>query len=563
MPFAFCILPLALSFAYLRILKKYNPLTVHTSRLLMAPVFLALAFLLWLGCRNQPDPQWVESGRLMRTPAALIADVPDSLQLLYTQIHRLPFTPGDTTALHLVSLPSLSNIEWTAFQKLTRAVAGADKRRIVISGVTGTGATKQAKRAANLLAGDYNRVLHIDCAPQFDLEYHKKYIGTETEQGQFIPGDLLQMWELCKRNPELSYVAVIDNFDKINPETFWGPALWEALSSKNPTAEIGGKTYLFPKNFHLISVTHLGPGSQIEFNEEHFKRLGKQYILPPNPLELLAVMRLMQRNSDLSPQQAKAVRDISETRRFLFYFLKINDLLRTRYTEGHQMGQGTGLRELFCDTDRSELKQTVLNHLNALKPDKPLEMKDLDVFDETIQNDGLQPGTSFMARQIQILHDTGYFVEITMVATTALLTALVGWWVFRRREQLIRQYGEQAREVYDSFELQILGAEAAARRLEEIKNEVDELVLKRKLGYTEGLYFLAFIEDKVKRIEFARNVSENFLELFNAFMEDNVLTESEYLKLRQFLQTIRHKIPADSYESFNRKVEETYKANHN
>lgn len=222
------------------------------------------------------------------------------------------------------------------------------------------------------------------------------------------------------------------------------------------------------------------------------------------------------------------------------------------------MGQGTGLRELFCDTDRSELKQTVLNHLNALKPDKPLEMKDLDVFDETIQNDGLQPGTSFMARQIQVLHDTGYFVEITMVATTALLTALVGWWVFRRREQLIRQYGEQAREVYDSFELQILGAEAAARRLEEIKNEVDELVLKRKLGYTEGLYFLAFIEDKVKRIEFARNVSENFLELFNAFMEDNVLTESEYLKLRQFLQTIRHKIPADSYESFNRKVEETY-----
>ncbi|HNG89238.1 MAG TPA: hypothetical protein PK858_03505, partial [Saprospiraceae bacterium] len=61
-------------------------------------------------------------------------------------------------------------------------------------------------------------------------------------------------------------------------------------------------------------------------------------------------------------------------------------------------------------------------------------------------------------------------------------------------------------------------------------------------------------------IEFARNVSENFLELFNAFMEDYVLTESEYLKLRQFLQSIRHKIPSEVYEQFHQKVERTYLA---
>lgn len=538
-------------------------MTIHTSRLLAAPVIAAVAFLLWLACRNQPDPMWVESGKLLGTPAILIGDVPDSLQLLYTQLQHIPFQAGDTTALHLVSQPSLSNIEWTAFQKLTMAIANADKHRIVISGVTGTGATKQAKRASNLLAGDPDRVLQIDCAPQFDLEYHKKYIGGENEKGEFEPGELLQMWERCKQHPQQRFVAVIDNFDKINPETFWGPAMWEALSSKNPAAEIIGKTFSFPKNFYLVSVTHLGPGSQIEFNEEHFKRLGKQYILEPNPLELLAVMRLLQQKKDLTPVQAKAVRDIDETRRFLFYFLKINALLRSRYSEGFQMGQGTGLRELFCDGDRTEFKQTVLNHLNALRPEHPMTMEDFDDMDETIQNDGLEPNTSFMARQVQWLHDTGYFVEITMVATTALLTALVGWWVFRRREQLIRLYGEQARLVYDSFERQIMGAEAAAKRLEEIKNEVDSLVLKRQLGYTEGLYFLAFIEDKVKRIEFARNVSENFLELFSAFMEDNLLTENEYLKLKQFLQSIRHKIPMESYESFNRKVEDAYAANHN
>jgi hypothetical protein len=44
-------------------------------------------------------------------------------------------------------------------------------------------------------------------------------------------------------------------------------------------------------------------------------------------------------------------------------------------------------------------------------------------------------------------------------------------------------------------------------------------------------------------------------------MEDNLLTESEYLKLRQFLQSIRHKIPVEIYNQFIEKVETAYAAN--
>jgi hypothetical protein len=176
----------------------------------------------------------------------------------------------------------------------------------------------------------------------------------------------------------------------------------------------------------------------------------------------------------------------------------------------------------------------------------------------TIRNHGLEAGSSFFARLVEMLHETGYFVEITMVAITALLTALLSYYVFRRREQLIRRFGERAKLVYHSFENQQISAETASRRLEEIKREVDGLVIRRRLGYTEGLYFLAFVEDMVKRIEYARSVSENFMELFSAFMEDDILTENEYLKLKQFLHTIRHKIPPDLYEQFSRKVESTY-----
>ena len=147
-----------------------------------------------------------------------------------------------------------------------------------------------------------------------------------------------------------------------------------------------------------------------------------------------------------------------------------------------------------------------------------------------------------------------------MVTATALLTTFIGWWIFRRREKMIRNYGEQATIIFNAFEEQRSSGEEASRELEKIKSEVNDLVLKRKLNYNEGLYFMAFVDDKVRRIDFARNVSENFLELFNAFMEDDVLTENEYLKLCQFLLSMKHKIPEETYKTFTDKVESVYRS---
>ena len=539
-------------------------MTAHSPIFRLMPLLVAaLAVLIWLGARNRPDPLWAEARKLLQEPATLIADVPDSLQALYCQIHQLPFTPGDSTAFRLAMEPSPTNIEWVSFQKLARTAAASPLHRIVVSGVTGVGSTKQGKRVANLLAGSYDRVLQIDCAPWFDVEYHKKYIGQEDEKGMFYPGELLLFWDRCRQNPEQKFVVVFDNFDKINPETFFGPALWEALSAKKPIAEVGGKQVGLPENCYLISITHYGPGSVVEFNAEHFKRLGDRCLLDISPRDLVAWLHLQELGAEKDPIKLAALRDTAQMHRFLFCFLKTNQLLLKKYTDGHQMGQGSNIRPLYLSTDWEKFKLAVMSHLNALQPSKPLTEKDFRPIEFTIRNNGLEAGSSFFSWLIDLLHETGYFVEITMVGTTALLTALVGYWVFRRREQLIRRYGDRARQVFSSFENQQISADAASRRLEEIKREVDGLVLKRNLGYTEGLYFLAFIEVMVKRIEFARSISENFLELFGAFMEDDVLTEGEYLKLKQFLHSMRHKIPEEVYEQFSRKVENTYMASRN
>ncbi|MCB9315678.1 MAG: hypothetical protein H6569_06040 [Lewinellaceae bacterium] len=522
--------------------------------LFVLPVLIAL---LWIGLRDQPDPDWEKASRLARQQFYLLQDVPDSLQSLYAAWHKTPFRAGDSTALRIVSQPSLSNIEWQAFRGFFETTT--HQTRMVVSGVTGVGATKQTKHVARLLTGRPENVLLIECAPQFDLDYHKKYIGDETAE-QFEPGELLRFWQNCWQKPDQRFAVIVDNFDKINPETFFGPALWEAMSSTDEPAMIGGLEVLPPPNCHLFSVTHLGPGSLVEFSGEHFKRLGRQYIIEPNAAELIEYLRRKWLGTSDSTRVA-AVTDTVQMQHYLYYFLKTNLLLKTRYGNGFQLGQGSNVRDFFRKKDLAELKSAYINHLNAFRPDDELSLNDFKSMDYAVRTDGLEQNSSFLDRQIRLLYETGYFVEISIVASTALLTFLAGWWVFRRREQLIRHYGERAHQVYVGFETQAISADEAARRLEEIKNEVDDLVMRRRLNYTEGLYFLAFVEDKVKRIEFARNVSQTFLELFNTFMEDDVLTESEYTKLRQFLQSIRHKIPEETYEQFRAKVEQTYAAN--
>lgn len=493
----------------------------------------------------------------------LLYEQRDSVELLYADIHPESAGKKPGRAWSLMKYAGNSLIDWQVFQKLCRAAAR--QRFIVVSGVTGTGLTKQSKRVALLVAGAPERVLYVACAPQFDLDLHRQYIGrANQETGRFEAGKLLEFWERCYASPGQRFAAFIDNIDKINPETFFGPELWEALSSSRDTANIGSKPRPVPPNFYLISTTHLGPGSLTELNEEHFKRIGRQYILDPNPRELLEYLRResakLAAKSELSEAEKNlmaAYADSLTWRRFLFYWMASNRFVASYYGQGYQLGQGAQLRA--CIADPEEFKNIWRRHLTALKVSPAALEEAFERMDYTAYaHPGQEAGSSFFARWLDHLENTGYMVEITMVACTALLTALISWWMFRRRERLIRRYGEMAQQLFGDFEAQKISAEEASIRLDNIRKEVDRLVMQRKLNYTEGLYFLAFIEDKTRRIDMARQVSEHFLELFNAFMDDNVLTENEYHKLIGFLQAIRLKIPEDIYNQFRDKVEIAY-----
>jgi hypothetical protein len=538
-------------------------------------LFAAAVVGVWQGSRNRVDPLWEQVLALQQSPCNMLESSVDSLDRLYSEVHpgyrRRPTASGvDSTGFRILATPYLRTLSYEKFAAFCRLARQRIKQRqhLVIAGVTGTGATKIAEKAASFLASDpATQVMIVRCSPESDQEMHHRYIGAEVLGQGFIAGKLLDFWEQCRRSPQSQFVCVIDNFDKINPEAFFGPELWEKLSSSKETAILGGKSVDIPKNCLILSVTHLGPGSKIEFNQEHYKRLGQPYEVEPNACELLDYMRKEARELALEARSdSSKYRDMADListanqRRMLYFFLKTNAMLRARYGPGYELGQGSDLKKFCLSRQAESLQQTYINHINSLNVNKPLRSADFDDIEYTLTHRGLAPGTNFFSRQVQWLEHTGYLVEVTMVAATALLTTLIGWWLLRRRERIIRSYGTIAQDIFNQFEAGQMTAEEAGKRLEAIKSEVNDLVLRRDLNYTEGLYFLGFIEDRMRQVEFASSVSANFLELFHTFMEDEVLTESEYTKLCQFLNNIRHKIPEESYQSFKAKVEKTYHA---
>jgi hypothetical protein len=533
----------------------------------------AVAAGVWWGSRNHVDPLWTTVVAIQQAPCNMLDASVDSLDHLYREVHpfykrRVNSKGIDSTGFRIVATPYLRTLSYDKFAAFCRLARQRIKQRqhLVIAGVTGTGATKIAEKAAAFLAADPDaNVMTIRCSPESDQEMHHTYIGQEIPEKGFVKGKLLLFWEDCRRKPQEQFICVIDNFDKINPESFFGPELWEKLSSSKEVAVLGGENVDIPKNCLIMSVTHLGPGSKIEFNQEHYKRLGQPYEVEPNACELLDYMRKearelageVRRDSSKYNDMADLISTANQ-RRMLYFFLKTNAMLRARYGPGYELGQGSDLKKFCLSNQADVLRQTYVHHINSLKVNRPLRDKDFYDIEYTIKHNGLAPGTNFFARQVQWLADTGYLVEVTMVAATALLTTLIGWWLLRRRERIIRSYGTIAQEIFNQFGSGLMSADVAAKRLETIKSEVNDLVLRRDLNYTEGLYFLGFIEDKMRQVEFASSVSANFLELFNAFMEDEVLTENEYNKLGQFLNSIRHKIPEESYQSFLAKVEKAY-----
>lgn len=507
-----------------------------------------LIWLLAVGLQDQQDPYWNELDSLMDSGRyRLLEESGTALQTLFLSVQPGPGTVRHN-ALQLLSRPFLPTLEFRTFAGLVQH--WKKNRFIVISGVTGSGKTTVATRLARFFAADPEREMYVTCVPKFEVVYHRRYVGHRDGE-RFYPGKLLRLFATCRRNPQYNYVLVLDDIDKMNPESFFGPALWGELDNPSYAHPIEGYTsdVSFPSNFYMMSVTHSGVGQVVPLNNEHFRRLGNPFFLAPNTRELFL---------HLSPKFKKQGLPRLHLKRLLYVFEKTNRLVRERYGAGSMLGQWSMLRKLYRPQQLERFLGLFIEHVNAFKPTRPLSRKDLESILYAAFHRGYVPGSNPLASFFAMIVQLGLFSEFTVGLLFIIVSALAGWLVFRRRQLFMRDFLERVYAEIDRFSRHELSFEEVRSDIMRLKREIDDLMLQRRLKHEEALFFYVLIDDRLRAltsIEQARDLGREFSRQLNEFLADGVLDSREYGVLKRFLTRIRYRIAPEDYRELEERIE--------
>jgi hypothetical protein len=556
--------------------KKLNP---HW--LWFCPVVMMLGALLCVGLKNEEDPLWVNLDAELSKNYFGLDKAADSLQVLYENFHQKDIA-DDSTAFKLIAQPYVPTMEFSKFKQYFNLVIS--KKVILMSGVSGVGNTTLLSKVAALIATtDKSHRLDILCAPQFDLEYNKRFIGQLDEQGHFKKGKLLKFWDTCLKNPNEKFVCMIDDFDKINPETLFGPELWQKLDEPRLPVIFDKDTIHIPDNFYLLCLTHTGVSSKIELNNEHFKRFGGQEMLEVNYGELIMALReqlkkvqktipkqtaeLAQYPTDKaltaalekSKKQLVALQDTPNIKRLVYFFIRANEFIESQYGKGHQLGQWCDIRKMYFKDDFIKVQNTFIQHVNAFRPAKELSRADFKPIFYTINTNGKKQHSSPIFQFFDFLRQAGALNEFAVAGTFALVTGLFGWLFVRRRHRYIKEYTDKIHALSIDFETKRRDYDNVLGNVNLLKREFEQLVLKQKVNYSEASFFYDSLEDKMRTMETTRDMNQSFLQLLDVFLEDNYLSDSECHKLSQFLETIRAKISADQYRMYKEEIERVHR----
>ncbi len=540
---------------------------------------LSIGFLYW-GFKNEKDPYWAELDVLLKKDYQTLDNSKDSIQSMYNAFHKIEMPTNDSLQTQLISKPFHPTMEFSKLKEYFGIFK--DKHSCMFSAVTGSGNTTLVDRIANLIASKPENKMVVLCAPQFDLEFNKKYIGY-VENNRLVRGDLVKFWDKCRQRPNEKFVCVIDKIDKINPETFFGPELWEHLDDPKAKTIYGKDTVMVPTNFYLICITQLGVGQRVELSNEHLRRLGGMIQIPVHPNELILFLRGKGKDVDKdlaikkeafqqNPQseilkteiktleeQWKALHDTTHIKKMVYFFAKANELIISKYSYGHQIGQWSDIRKNFLHKDFDNIPRLMMANVNAYRPAAQMKNSDFDDIMYQVSNNGSIPNTSPIGKTSQTLMALGFASELGVAGTFALISGLFGWFYFRKRHQYIKEFTTRVYNTMEDFEHRRKSYDEILGEINLTKREFDDLVLNQKINYNEASFFYGFLEDKTSYIEVAREINGTFLKLMDAFLDDNILTETEYLKLNQFLESIKFRISTPQYVTYKEEIEKVHK----
>ena len=418
------------------------------------------------------------------------------------------------------------------------------KKKIVINGVTGTGKSTFVNSTAEILAGNPERIHKLQCVQKMEIEYHKRWIG-EYIGNKFVPGKLLHLLEEAKLNPEKNYVLILDDFDKIPSPTFFGSEIWSELNEPKEKTFIDGydKEIFFPNNIYIISVIHIGESNVYQFTNEHIRRLGYFYNIPPDYEELLLYCKAKAEQDSLSAATIKNV---------LYSFVKINEFIEKQEAYGRDMtlGQWSTLRKHITDDKFDAFYNVFVQHINSLSKQHKLSAKALEDIKTTVKNDGFVPKTNPLYKLYQNLLATGLFAELSAAVAFAILSALFGWFFIFKKRILIKKIQDNVYQTVEGHNNDKQATDETLSELFKIRRSISTLIHRRKIKHDEAVYLMLFIDEQVKHIseiEEKKDITSKLLIQLYDFMKDGVLDDKEYRILNDFLENIKDSISLELY----------------
>jgi hypothetical protein len=258
-------------------------------------------------------------------------------------------------------------------------------------------------------------------------------------------------------------------------------------------------------------------------------------------------------------EQLIALEDTIHIKKMIYFFAKSNEMIVSQYSYGHQLGQWSDIRKYFLPKDFDKLSKIFVSHVNAYRPTKELKFSDFDDILYSVHHEGSLPNTSPFWRTTNTLTDLGLASELGVAGIFAIVSGIFGWFYFRKRHRYIKEFTEHVYLLMHEYENNQKSSDDILKEVNLMKREFDTLVLDQKVNYNEASFFYGFLEDKTRYIEIAREINESFLKLMDAFLDDNILTDTEYSKLNQFLNSIRFRISNYHYLFYKEEIEKAYK----
>ena len=532
------------------------------------PVLILLYYLGHYLLLNETDPYWNDldkiliSNGIIDSSASLnsvtqkdslkfriipIQERYDSLRSFYNQFQK--FNPNPVPFEEVVDKPypliGSADLYFDFLKKLSEKKTSSSaysQNKIILQGVSGSGKTTLIDRMSLLITGNENSILRLNCVEKLEVEYNKEFIGNYVNN-RFVPGKFLELIEKCYENPNLNYVFILDDVDKVYPSPVFGAQIWNSLDREEDPIKIDGYSpvRLIPQNLYIISATHSEPGYTIEINAEIRRRLGSIFMLNADPSTFLLFIKTRIEKDSLS---------FTHIKRLVYFFKRANDHISNKFDAGFTLGNWSGLRKLIREDKFDDFVNEFVINITNFSSTQSITKDEFSDILFSIENNGIIPESSPILLLYNKAEELGIVGEIGGGLVLTLIPLAFGWFLIRKRKKKFENYSAHINSLSYKFKDGEVEYIEVIKGMQIIKHNLELDFAKNRIKNEDYILLLILFNNaisKIHQLEQSYDLRDQIDRKRDYFLLDGIIEQSEKNNLNDLLAQKKKDIHPEVY----------------